>query len=269
STSELFLFFLVSALAFLVRHDSVVFVAPLAIGVLTKHIRRSIPGVVAAAIAVAAWILFATVYYGDALPTSFYRKAVELRPPLLSGIGYLVSFAILCLLPVIALRRPRSHGLPAGAYSAVALFSMLAAAVGTVHMMFGYRFYVPILPALVAFCMRPTAPITWIRRWGFVLPLAANLALLLVVHSHTVNPTIFHPALFEPEYGFLSRMAARGLVYEYPKEGAWTYGDFGDALQRTGRAIRADAKARGVERSARLATFIAGATTTEITDLYV
>jgi hypothetical protein len=102
-----------------------------------------------------------------------------------------------------------------------------------------------------------------------VLPLAVNLALLLVVHSHTINPTIFHPALFEPHYGFLSRLAARGFAYEYPKEGAWAYGDFIDALQRTGRAVRADAQARGIERSARLATFIAGATTPEIPDLYV
>jgi hypothetical protein len=269
STSESFLIFFVSALAFLVRHDSIAFVAPLAIGVLTKHGRRSIPGVIAAGIAAGAWILFAWLYYGDVLPTSFYRKAVDLRPPLLSGIGYQGSFAVLCLLPVIAVRRPRSRGLPAGAWSSVALFCMLAAAVGTVHMMFGYRFYVPVLPALVAFYMRLTQSIIWIRRWGFVLPLAVNLALLLVVHSHTVNPTIFHPALFEPHYGFLSRMAGRGLVYEYTKEGAWAYGDFIDALKRTGRAVGADAQARGIAASARLATIIAGATTVEIPDVYV
>jgi hypothetical protein len=146
---------------------------------------------------------------------------------------------------------------------------MLAAAVGTVHMMFGYRFYVPVLPALVAFYMRLTEPVIWIRRWGFVLPLAVNLALLVIVHSHTINPTIFHPALFEPHYGFLSRMAGRGLTYEYTKEGAWAYGDFIDALQRTGRAVRADAQARGIARSARLATIIAGATTDEIPDVYI
>jgi hypothetical protein len=209
------------------------------------------------------------MYYGDVLPTSFYRKAVDLRPPLLGGIGYEASFAVLCLLPIMLIRRPVWRGVPVVAWMSVALFAMLAAVIGSVHMMFGYRFYVPVLPALVAFYMRLTQPVIWIRRWGFVLPLAVNLALLLVVHSHTINPTTFHPALFEPHYGFLSRLAARGFAYEYPKEGAWAYGDFIDALQRTGRAVRADAQARGIERSARLATFIAGATTPEIPDLYV
>jgi arabinofuranosyltransferase len=269
SNTELFVFFLLSALAFLVRHDSIAFVSPLAIGVLTKHGRRSIPGVIAAGIAAGAWILFAWMYYGDVLPTSFYRKAVDLRPPLLGGLAYEASFAVLCLLPIMLIRRPAWRGIPAVAWVSVALFAMLAAIVGSVHMMFGYRFYVPVLPALVAFYMRPTQPVIWIRRWGFVLPLAVNLALLLVVHSYTINPTIFHPSLFEPHYGFLSRLAERGLVYEYTKEGAWAYGDFIDVLQRTGRAVRADAQARGIARSARLATIIAGATTDEIPDVYI
>ena len=87
--------------------------------------------------------------------------------------------------------------------------------------------------------------------------------------THTINPTIFHPSLFEPHYGFLSRLAKRGLVYEYTKESAWAYGDFIDALRRTGRAVLADAQARGISRSASLATIIAGATPNEIPDLYV
>ena len=99
-------------------------------------------------------------------------------------------------------------------------------------------------------------------------PLAVNLVLLLVGHSYTVNPTIFHPSLFEPHYGFISRLAQRGLVYEYTREGAWAYGDFIDALQRTGRAVGADAQARGIARSASLSTIIAGATAAEIPDVY-
>ena len=76
------------------------FVSPLAIGVLAKHWRRSIPGVIAAGARRGAWILFAWLYYGDVLPTSFYAKAVDPRPPLLGGIGYELSFAVLCLFPL-------------------------------------------------------------------------------------------------------------------------------------------------------------------------
>jgi hypothetical protein len=89
------------------------------------------------------------------------------------------------------------------------------------------------------------------------------------VHSYTVNPTLFHPSLWEPHYGFLGRIARRGLAYEYTKLGAAEYGDFIDALQQTGRAVAADAEARGIAQSARLATIIAGATSNEITDIYV
>lgn len=213
--------------------------------------------------------MFAWSYYGDVFPTSFYLKAVEIRPPFIGGVGYLVSFLVLCILPMSLFRRLIPGGLPAAAWISIALFSMLAAAVGHVHMMFGYRFYVPVLPALIAYCMRLTQPMIRIGRWGLIPPLAVNVALLIVVHSYTVNPTIFHPSLFEPHYGFLSRLAKRGFAYEYTKEGAAAYGDFIDALRATGRAVLADAQARGISRSASLATIIAGATPSEILDVDV
>jgi hypothetical protein len=269
SPSELFLFFLLSALAFLCRHDSVAFVAPLAIAALWRQWRRSIPGVVIGGIVAGSWVLFAWLYYGDVLPTSFYLKALGPGPSLLGGMGYQLSFAVLCLLPLLVVRRPSSHNLPKEAWASIILFSMLAAVFGTVHMMFGYRFYVPVLPALVAFYMRVTRPLNRIGRWGFVPPLLANLALWTIVYSHTLNPTLFLPSLFEPHYGFLSRLDRRGLSYEYTKLPASTYGDFIDALRLTGRAILVDAEARGISRTARMATIIAGATATEIPDLYV
>lgn len=266
---ELFLFFILSAVTFLLRHDSVAWVAPLTIAVVARHWRQSIPGVLVAAVLVAAWIVFAWLYYGGVIPTSFYAKAVGQRPPLLGGIGYQLSFLVVCVLPVALLRWPQRRRLPAEVWGSIVLFAMLAAAVGSVHMMFGYRFSVPVLPALIAYYMWLTRPMTGIGRWGFVAPLTVNLALLLVVHSYTVNPTIFHPALFEPHYGFLARQARRGLAYEYTKEGARFYGDFIDALRRTGRAVVADAEARGIARSASFATIIAGATSVEMLDTYV
>ena len=262
-------FFLLCAAAFLLRHDSVVFTGPLALAVVLRNRRRAVPGVLAAVAAAATWLVFASFYYGDALPTSFYLKAVETRPGLLGGYGYQLSFLAFCLVPVWLTRSPAWPKLSLIVWLAVVLLSLFAASVGHVHMMFGYRLYVPFLPALVAIFLRSTDPARWARRWGWAAPLGANALLFAIVHSYTVNPTLFHPSLFEPHYGFLSRIAARGLAYEYKKLGAVEYGDFIDALQETGRAVRSDAAARGISHSARLATIIAGATPNEIPEIYV
>jgi hypothetical protein len=112
-------------------------------------------------------------------------------------------------------------------------------------------------------------PARWTGRHGYLLPLSTNLALLFVVATLTVNPTLFLPALFAPHYGFLSRLAARGLAYEYTELPARQYGDFVDALREIGREVRVDAEARGMSHSASLATIVAGATALEIPDLYV
>jgi arabinofuranosyltransferase len=269
SKSEVTAFLLLAGVAFLLRHDSVTWCAPFVLAVVYRFRRQSIPGLLAGCGLVAAWAVFAWLYYGDIVPTSFHAKIIGMRPPLLGGAGYLLSFLVLCLLPVSFLRWRRGRNLPLAAWISVVLFFVLAAVVGHVHMMFGYRFYVPFIPALVAFSMRLAQPSVGLSRWAFVPPLAVNLALLLIVHSYTVNPTLFHPALFEPHYGFLSRMAKRGFAYEYTREGAAAYGDFIAALRRTGRAIAEDAEARQISRSASLATIIAGATPNEIPDIYV
>jgi hypothetical protein len=269
STATLVLFFVLTAAAFLLRHDSVVYLGPLAVGVVLQHRGRTIPGVLAAVVLATAWLLFAWMYYGDPLPTSFYLKAVDTRPGLLGGYGYELSFIVLCLLPIWVFRRPVRPRVPTELWVAVVLFSLVAASVGRVHMMFGYRFYVPFVPALVALSLRATHPAEWLRRWMVVGPLSANIVLFAIVHSFTVNPTLFHPSLFEPHYGFIDRLDRRGLSYEYTQLGAVEYGDFIDALRHTGRAVAADAEARGIAQSARLATIIAGATPNEITDIYV
>lgn len=269
SGATLALFFVLSAAAFLLRHDSVVFLGPLAAGVVLQYRDRTVPGVLAAVVLATAWLLFAWVYYGDPLPTSFYLKAVDTRPGLLGGYAYELSFIVLCLLPIWVFRRPVRSRVPPEMWVAIVLLSLVAASVGRVHMMFGYRFYVPFVPTLVALSLRATQPTEALRRWMVVGPLSANIVLFAIVHSFTVNPNLFHPSLYEPHYGFLSRLERRGVTYEYTKLGAVEYGDFIDALQQTGRAVGADAEARGIARSARLATIIAGATPNEIPDIYV
>jgi len=269
SVARLVQFFVLTAVAFLLRHDSVVFIAPLAVGIIVKHRQKTLPGVLVAIVLAAAWLVFAWLYYGDPLPTSFYLKAVDTRPGLLGGYGYQVSFAVLCLLPVVVLRWPVRPAVPSAIWFSLILFSLFAASVGHVHMMFGYRLYVPFLPALVVLSLRATQPMQPFQRWGVAAALTANVVLFAIVHSYTVNPTLFHPSLFEPHYGFLSRIERRGLAYEYTKLGAVEYGDFIDALQQTGKTVTADAEARGIARSARLATIIGGATPNEIPDIYI
>jgi hypothetical protein len=265
----LFVFFLLCAAAFLLRHDSIVFTGPVVLAVCLRHRRKVVPGVLAALAAAGAWLLFAWLYYGDVLPTSFYLKAVDTRPGLVGGYGYQLGFVVFCLVPLWLVRRPSPPRLSPAIWLAVVLFSLFAGSVGHVHMMFGYRLYVAFLPALVVISMRATRPARWIRRWHFVAPLTANAILFVIVHSYTVNPTLFHPSLFEPHYGFLTRIARRGLAYEYTKLGAVEYGDFIDALKQTGRAVRADADARRMSSTASLGTIIAGATPNEIPDIYV
>ena len=269
SVARLVQFFVLTAVAFLLRHDSVVFLAPVAVGVIVKHRKKTFPGVLVAVVLAAAWLAFAWLYYGDPLPTSFYLKAVDTRPGLLGGYGYQLSFAVLCLLPVLMFRWPMRPRVPSAVWFSVVLFSLYAASVGHVHMMFGYRVYVPFLPAFVALSLLATQPTPSLQRWGVAGSLTANLVLFAIVHSYTVNPTLFHPSLFEPHYGFLSRLERRGLAYEYTKLSAVEYGDFIDALQQTGKAVTADAEARGIARSARLATIIGGATPNEIPDIYI
>ena len=99
NAGQRFLFFLLCAAAFLLRHDSAVFTAPLGLAMVLKHGRRTVPGILAGTAAAGAWLLFAWIYYGDVLPTSFYLKAIETRPGLLGGYGYQLSFVVLCLVP--------------------------------------------------------------------------------------------------------------------------------------------------------------------------
>src|SRR5262245_28059375 len=183
SVAKLVQFFLLTAVAFLLRHDSVVFLAPLAVGIIVKHRQQTLPGVLVAIVLAAAWLVFAWLYYGDPLPTSFYLKAVDTRPGLLGGYGYQLSFAVLCLLPVVVLRRPVRPTVPSAIWFSVILFSLFAASVGHVHMMFGYRLYVPFLPALVVLSLRATQPMQSFQRWGVAAALTANVVLFAIVHS--------------------------------------------------------------------------------------
>jgi arabinofuranosyltransferase len=101
TTGELRTFGLLAGLAFVNRIDSVaLYVAPLAWLVLRGLRRRDervTPLLVAFAAPVAAWLIFATIYYGFPLPNTYYAKVATGMPASLlhrQGLAYLLnSFA--------------------------------------------------------------------------------------------------------------------------------------------------------------------------------
>jgi arabinofuranosyltransferase len=101
TTGELRRFGLLAGLAFVNRIDSVaLYVAPLAWLVLRGLRRRDervTPLLVAFAAPVAAWLIFATIYYGFPLPNTYYAKVATGMPASLlhrQGLAYLLnSFA--------------------------------------------------------------------------------------------------------------------------------------------------------------------------------
>jgi arabinofuranosyltransferase len=98
SDSELRRFGLLAALAFVNRMDSVVlYAAPLA-WLLWRSARRrderTLPLLVAFAVPVSAWLLFATFYYGFPLPNTYYAKVATGIPGSLlheQGLAYLLN----------------------------------------------------------------------------------------------------------------------------------------------------------------------------------
>jgi arabinofuranosyltransferase len=98
TATELQRFGLVAGLAFVNRMDSVaLYVAPLAwlaLRGLRRRDERLLPLVVGFAVPAAAWLIFATIYYGFPLPNTYYAKVATGIPPSLlhhQGVAYLLN----------------------------------------------------------------------------------------------------------------------------------------------------------------------------------
>ncbi|PAT35406.1 hypothetical protein [Vandammella animalimorsus] len=197
------------ALAGFTRYDMVLLLGPLVCAVLWR--RKGNIGVWGVTVFLAAlfflWFAWCYWHYGDLLPTSFYNKNISKSSAGVLGKGmfYELSLGALLLLPLalaLLLGRRRLaeneklkssvtgfNALMAGSlfYGVYGLFA------GTVHMMYLYRLFVPIIPVLLWAVLRrlPVTP----KPLGYGLMGLVQLALVYGIDQHSLN---FNLALLIP-----------------------------------------------------------------------
>lgn len=145
-----------AGLAFLTRFDSIILTLPPMLAVALVFLRRPalwLGAGVAAAIA-GSWLGFSYLYYGDILPTSAYVKLSARATETVDNIAALVNallvsgglvWAIAAFRPVPKERTVLSQAIGRGAAISGIGFACYAYASAGVHMMFAFRFFVPVL----------------------------------------------------------------------------------------------------------------------------
>lgn len=225
-----------AGLMFVTRYDSVLVSAPPLVALLTLCWRR--PGLwLGAALCVAvagSWLAFAALYYGDIFPTSYYLKfsfggrpqidsiSATLNFLLLSGV-WLLAFSV--RLSGMAKRSLMARALLRGAMISAMLFLVYALQAAGQHMMFGYRMFVPYLPAAGLLL---TLAVPADRHWVASAILAWQGAMIAIVSSVGVNPAP------------LTRLPGLQAAYaEYEFITPRSYGLFMDMLREDSREIAA------------------------------
>ena len=233
----------IAGLAFSTRYDSVMVTLPplLALAAVAWRQKEIWVGALIALIIASSWLFFAYSYYGDVLPTSFYTKMVTDRNPAIMStmvaLNFVVISGLIFLVPFMSVRRPDCHpfarALVLGVIVSASSFAIFALKNSGMHMMFGYRYVVPYLPAigiLLAACL---------VRLRTVLPpvmLAGQAALALFMFGNSINPYVF-----------------RGLpglgngYFEYTTMTPRDYRQFIDTLEQDAADLRAHWQSTGRE----------------------
>lgn len=272
-TTKAVLVVVACGIAVFTRYDASLFVLPVLIHWLVRHRGDVLVWLAAALVGflLACWVAFTYVYYGDILPTSFYVKAGTLPAPddIYRGLRYAGSFLLLSLAWVAAIVGIRTTGTTASSgwwavtvgllvYGAYGLFA------GTKHMMYGYRLFVPFLPALLLVCLqsRTTDGSTSAPKGGAVI-VAACLAFQVVlggfVYFLSQNPTI--------DLAWQRRSATE--TFEFSSFGARHTATFLDAVDAQADAIRQHWAGTNRERKMRLAAVTGGLLPYRLSDAYV
>lgn len=229
-----------TGLAFLTRHDSILVTLPPLLALTSVYWRWPAvwAGAGVALVLAGSWLSFAYLYYGDILPTSFYTKMVTDRiddtVSLVATLNFfLISGLVLCL-PFLRFVRMPGHPfgrvLILGVLVSVTGFTLFCMKNAGMHMMFGYRYFVPFLPAigiLLAAAMARVPPL---------LPpvlLVGQGALALFVHGQSINPHLFE------------RIGPMTGHFEYERMRPVDYGRFITTLQGDAADIRAHWQATG------------------------
>jgi hypothetical protein len=263
---------LLVGLAFVTRHDSILFTAPCVawVALQVRDLRRLLPAWLVGAAIPAAWLAVAWLHYGDLLPTSFYIKAPKIGPEaLLWNAVYVAQYLLIVFLipgqifwflaggsavPPSASLAERARGLW-WLYAGLGAMLLYALGVATAHMMFSFRCFVPYLPASVLLIVDlarsrdggvASRPAPRHTRLG----LAALLGFVIAVQG------------FQLFYTY--RYSINGVVAlygEYRREGLASYADaFMPTLVRNGEDIRRHWATRdeSARRPPRIHTFAEG-----------
>jgi hypothetical protein len=265
---------LLAGLAFLARHDSILFTAPVLLWALWREpFSRWIGVGTVAALAPLAWLGFALFYFHDIFPTSFHIKGpgnvglmvgyngLYLLDFLLqSGLAVVViaGFALAqgrLIAPAMASTLADRAGLWLGLAVAVLAYGLLVA---TAHMMFSFRLFMPYLPVMAMLAAElfgkasAGAPTDRPRRAAaavLVLLVVLQATLAYAIQRWTLNPT---------------------RVGEYQYIGAEDYGrNFIDTLPEAAAAIESDWRGRSATRPPRVLTFAAGLLPWRLPEAYV
>ena len=252
---------LLAGLAFLARHDSVLFTAPALLwAVRDQPFRRWIAGGLIAAVLPLAWLVFAFIYFHDPLPTSFHIKGPDLATLTLGyNAVYIADFLlqsglVLAAVAAYALAQGRLIVPPLrrlvrtriGLWVGVGATLAYGLLVATAHMMFSFRLFMPYLPvlAMLVSSLFASAGDGAANAPRFTFAAAAGIAALQAMLAYAMATSTLNPS----------------RVGEYQYVGAGEYRTFIASLAQAADAIDSDWHTHSPEepRPPRIATFAAG-----------
>lgn len=228
-------------IGFITRYDSILVTLPPLLALTLVFWRKPalwVGALLALAIA-GGWLGFAHLYYGDILPTSFYTKVIADRVgdniSIMMVVNFVILSGLLVLAPLISFQRddrhPFAQTLILGVLVSAIAFLIFAMRNSGMHMMFGYRYFVPILP-VIGILLAAT-----IRRWRAIVPpvlLAGQGALALFMVTSSINPHVLRNiGAMEPVH------------FEYTQMTPADYGMFIATLRQDAQEVRAHWQATG------------------------
>ena len=224
-----------AGLAFVTRYDTILVTLPpmLALAAVAWRTRAIWIGALIALAIASSWLVFALAYYGDVLPTSFYTKMVTDRNPTMMSVMVAVNFllvsGLVLLAPCLSLRQrdghPFARALVLGILTSCVVFFLFALRNSGMHMMFGYRYFVPYLPALGILL---AASLVRLRDWLPPVMLAGQAGLALFMVTSSINPHVLR-GLPGVGQGF----------FEYASMTPRDYRQFIDTLEQDAQDLRA------------------------------
>lgn len=277
----LFRTFLLAALAFLTRHDSILFFLPLSLHATlrarsARHVGIAVAG---AAILPLAWFAVSVPYYGDPLPTSFYVKTPSGNlVDLVSNARYVASYLLYVgLIPVWVLALALAGSVPKAfrilrdhlqrlwwLYLGLSLELLYGLTIATHHMMFSFRFFVPYLPsaAVVAVDLVRRASEAGEADWF-------SGRRVIALNGFLVGLALFQG--YQLAYTYHRSLNGISAIGEYRAIGVRDYVQFMRILEQEARDIEAhweEAKG-GTDRRPRILTYAAGIVPYTFRDAYI